>query len=100
MPNEPDGEKLFEVEKVPVVAKTLTPAGATKRFREYNQSQSFLLPPSLDDWLPEDHEARFISDVVENLLDLSVIYDSYVKGRFGFQRGVMVASRSQLGLPA
>jgi hypothetical protein len=37
------------------------------------------LPPSLEDWLPEDHEARFISDVVENLLDLSVIYDSYVK---------------------
>jgi transposase len=79
MTNEPDGQKLFEVEEVPVVPKTLTPAGATKRFREYNQSQSFLLPPSLDDWLPQDHEARFISDVVENLLDLSVIYDSYVK---------------------
>jgi transposase len=79
MTSEPDGEKLFEVEEVPVVPKTLTPAGATKRFREYNQSQSFLLPPSLDDWLPEDHEARFISDVVEDLLDLSAIYDSYVK---------------------
>jgi transposase len=79
MTSEPDGEKLFEVEEVPVVPKTLTPAGATKRFREYNQSQSFLLPPSLDDWLPEDHEARFISDVVENLLDLSAIYDSYIK---------------------
>jgi transposase len=38
-----------------------------------------LLPPSLDDWLPEDHEARFISEVVEDLLDLSVIYDSYEK---------------------
>jgi transposase len=77
MANEPGGEKLFEVEEVPVPPQTLTPAGVTKRFREYNQSQSFLLPPSLDDWLPEDHEARFISDVVENLLDLSAIYDSY-----------------------
>jgi len=77
MANQPGGEKLFEVEEVPVPPQTLTPAGANKRFREYNQSQSFLLPPSLDDWLPEDHEARFISDVVENLLDLSVIYDSY-----------------------
>jgi transposase len=77
MTSEPDGEKLFEVEEVPVPARTPTPAGTQKRFREYNQSQSFLLPPSLDDWLPEDHEARFISDVVENLLDLSVIYDSY-----------------------
>jgi transposase len=79
MANEAVGEKLFEVEKVPVGPKTLTPAGATKRFREYDQSQSFLLPPSLDDWLPQDHEARFISEVVENLLDLSVIYDSYLK---------------------
>ena len=79
MTSEPDGNKLFEVEEVPVVPKTLTPAGTTKRFREYNQSQSFLLPPSLDDWLPENHEARFISDVVDNLLDLSVIYDSYVR---------------------
>jgi transposase len=62
---------------VPPPPRPLTPAGTQKRFREYNQSQSFLLTPSLDDWLPEDHEARFISDVVENLLDLSVIYDSY-----------------------
>ena len=77
MANDPVGEQLFEVEEVPVPPQTLTPAGATKRFREYNQSQSFLLPPSLEDWLPQDHEARFISDVVENLLDLSVIYDSY-----------------------
>ena len=37
------------------------------------------MPPSLDDWLPEDHEARFISDVVENLLDLSSVYDSYTE---------------------
>ena len=50
-----------------------------KRFRHYDQSQSFLLPPSLEDWLPEDHEARFISDVVDDMLDLSVIYDSYTE---------------------
>lgn len=79
MPSEPDGNKLFEVEEAQVPPKVVTPAGATKRFREYNQSQSFLLPPSLDDWLPEGHEARFISDVVEHLLDLSAIYDSYVR---------------------
>jgi transposase len=79
MTNEPVGEKLFEVEGVPVPPGGGAPAGAAKRFRPYDQNQSFLLPPSLDDWLPEDHEARFISEVVDNLLDLSAVYDSYTK---------------------
>jgi hypothetical protein len=35
-----------------------------------------LLPPSLHDWLPEKHLARFFVDVVETL-DLSLIYASY-----------------------
>jgi transposase len=83
MTSEPDGKKLFEVEEVPVVPKTVTPAGATKRFRHYDQSQSFLLPPSLDDWLPENHEARFISEAVGNMLDLSCIYDSYTEAAGG-----------------
>ncbi|HXY42972.1 MAG TPA: IS1182 family transposase, partial [Acidimicrobiales bacterium] len=43
----------------------------------YDPHQSFLLPPSLDDWLPEGHVARFISEVVDELLDLSEIYASY-----------------------
>lgn len=53
------------------------PAGEAKRFRDYDQSQQFLLPPSLDDWLDADDEARFISEIVDNLLDLSEIYASY-----------------------
>lgn len=73
------GDKLFEVEGEPVRPPEKAPAGVNKRFRHYDQSQSFLLPPSLDDWLPEEHEARFISDVVESMLDLSVIFDSYTE---------------------
>jgi transposase len=46
------------------------------RFRTYNQDQLFLLPPSLKDWLKENHIARFISDVVDSL-DLSAIINSY-----------------------
>ena len=46
----------------------------SKRFRVCSLDQDFLLPPSLQDWLPEDHLARFIADVV-NQLDLSAIYD-------------------------
>jgi transposase len=47
-----------------------------KRFRVCSHDQPFLLPPSLQDWLPEDHPARFVADVM-NELDLSTIYASY-----------------------
>ena len=79
MANDRVGDKLFEVEIGPVSAPKGAPAGAAKRFRHYDQSQSFLLPPSLDDWLPENHEARFISEVVDTMLDLDCIYDSYTE---------------------
>ena len=39
-------------------------------------NQTLLFPPSLHDWLPEGHLARFLLDVVSTL-DLSAIYKSY-----------------------
>jgi transposase len=36
-----------------------------------------LMPPSLDDWLPDSHTAHFISEVIDECLDLSGNYDSY-----------------------
>ncbi len=51
-----------------------------KRFREYNPKQVMALPPSLDDWLPEDHPAHFISEAVEQF-DLSAIYADYRERR-------------------
>jgi transposase len=39
-------------------------------------NQTLLFPPSLHDWLPEGHLARFLLDVV-SALDLSTIYKSY-----------------------
>ncbi|WP_256128430.1 transposase [Desulfolutivibrio sulfoxidireducens] len=36
-------------------------------FRDYNPNQLLLLAPNLDDWLPQEHIARFISDVVDAL---------------------------------
>ena len=55
------------------------PAGRSKVFRRYDPGQSFLLPPSLDDWLAEDHTARFVAEAVDDMLDLGSIYDSYVE---------------------
>ena len=38
--------------------------------------QALLFPPSLHEWLPQGHLARFLVDVVREL-DLSAIYASY-----------------------
>jgi len=47
-----------------------------KTFRPYNLDQRLLLPPDLREWLPADHLALFISDVVDEL-DLSAILHAY-----------------------
>ena len=52
------------------------------RFRDYSPNQDFLLPPSLREWLPADHLAGFISDVVDTL-DLSEIIDDYDNSQGG-----------------
>ena len=43
-----------------------------KRYRPYYPDEELLLPPSLREWLPEDHLAYFVSDVADNL-DLSAM---------------------------
>jgi len=48
----------------------------SKNFRTCDLNQPFLLPPSLQDWLPESHLARFIAELVPGL-DLSKIYGYY-----------------------
>jgi hypothetical protein len=32
-----------------------------------SREQQFLLPPSMDDWLPTSHAVRFVADLVEEL---------------------------------
>src|SRR5580704_7052705 len=43
-----------------------------KSYRPYYPDEELLLPPSLRDWLPENHLAYFVSDVVDSL-DLSAM---------------------------
>jgi transposase len=50
-----------------------------KTFRPYDISQLLLLPPDLRQWLPDDHLALYVSDVVEQL-DLSAILKPYEEG--------------------
>src|SRR5579863_4178408 len=53
-----------------------------KTYRPYQPDQELLLPPSLRDWLPENHLVYFVSDVVEQL-DLSGIEGYYGAERRG-----------------
>ena len=48
----------------------------SKNFRTCDLDQPFLLPPSLQDWLPENHLARFVAELTPGL-DLSKIYGHY-----------------------
>lgn len=45
-------------------------------FRLVDRDTSYLLPPSVDEWLPEDHLARFVVEVVDEL-DISALEASY-----------------------
>jgi transposase len=47
-----------------------------KEYRPYHPDQLLLLPPSLHDWLPDDHLAYFVSDLVDSF-DLSAIESAY-----------------------
>lgn len=53
-----------------------------KAYRPYYPDQDLLLPPSLREWLPEDHLVYFVSEVVEQL-DLSAIHAVYGEERRG-----------------
>jgi len=52
-----------------------------KTFRPFAPDQAWLVPPSLDEWLPQDHIARFVADLVDEHLDLSAFYADYTEGR-------------------
>src|SRR5919106_4262065 len=45
-------------------------------FRPIDRDTGYLLPPSVDEWLPEKHLARFVVEVVDGL-DLSAMSKSY-----------------------
>jgi transposase len=47
-----------------------------QNFLGCDRDQVFLLPPSVDDWLPADHFARFVIAVVEEM-DLAAFYADY-----------------------
>lgn len=55
-----------------------------KTFREWNVEQSWLLPPSVRDFVPADHLAHFVRDTVREQLDLSEITAPYEQEERGY----------------
>ncbi|MBC7953936.1 MAG: IS5/IS1182 family transposase, partial [Rhodospirillaceae bacterium] len=45
-------------------------------FRQIDRDTGFLLPPSIDEWLPQRHLARFVVEVIDGL-DVSTMSRSY-----------------------
>jgi transposase len=63
-----------------------------QNFIGWDLEQGFLLPPDIRDWLPEDHLARFVIQVVERL-DLDGFYRAYREdghGRAAYDPRMMV----------
>ena len=80
-----------------------------KTFREYAPDQMLLLPPSLREWLPQDHVVYFVGDLVD-ALDLEPILSTYDEDRgfppyhpvmmtkliiYGYVRGVRSSRKVQ-----
>jgi transposase len=72
---------LFDLDPVDPIGVVGGPVDKT--FRRFDPDQQFLLPPSLDEWLPAGHLARFVAELVDEHLDLSRILAAFTEGRGG-----------------
>jgi len=62
-----------------------------QNFIACDREQSFLMPPDVRDWLPENHLAWFVIDVV-GVIDTSVFYAAYRadgRGRAAYEPSMM-----------
>lgn len=48
------------------------------KFKEYNQQQNWLFPPSIEEMIPQDHPVRIVNGVIEHL-DLQPLIKAYSK---------------------
>ena len=53
----------------------------SKTFRPWEIDQIQLLPPSVQEFVPEGHVAHFVRDLVRESLDLSEIFGAYTEER-------------------
>ena len=56
-------------------------SGMDKTFRAWEVDQVWLLPPSVQEMVPDGHLAHLVRDTVRETLDLSEILDTYTEDR-------------------
>lgn len=63
-----------------------------KQYRAYEPDQLFLMPPSLREWLAEDHLAYFVSDLVDDLdlSEIEAVYGDEERGQPPYHPRMMV----------
>jgi transposase len=63
----------------------------SQKFKFTDRDQEYIFPPSINDWLPENHLARFVVDIVSQL-DLGPITESYTgKGSKAYHPEVLLS---------
>ncbi len=60
-------------------------------FRQCDRNTAFLLPPSVDEWLPEDHLARFVVDIVDQLDLLAMTRQYRGSGKAAYHPSTLLA---------
>ena len=66
------------------------------RFKPIRRDMNYLFPPSMNDWLPEHHLARFIVEIVEQL-DLKPMERAYgTSGSAPFHPAIAIHSGLRL----
>src|SRR5258706_13216042 len=63
-----------------------------KRYRVYEPDQLFLMPPSLREWLAEDHLAYFVSELGDDLdlSEIEAVYEDEERGQPPYHPRMMV----------
>ena len=70
-------ERVEPLVEVPMDAN----GGIKKRVKAFDPDAVMLVPPSLEEWLPQGHLSRFIAELVDAELDLNRFYSSYAKAK-------------------
>lgn len=60
-----------------------------------DRDQHYLMPPSINEWLPQDHLARFVLGVVDQM-NLSAFYARHPRRRLGPRNIVTVPRRPRV----